>query len=78
MVFGGFGLEVRGTLMTILLLRVVGTLMNCELCSAAMNETPVAHNNVLCYYYISGLLQPELYTTFLCSIMFFNSISKAQ
>ena len=30
------------------------------------------------YYYISGLLQPELYTTFLASIMFFHSIAKAQ
>ena len=30
------------------------------------------------YYNISGLLQPELYTTFLGSIMFFNSIPKAQ
>ena len=28
--------------------------------------------------YISGLLQPELYTTFLASIMFFHSIAKAQ
>ena len=30
------------------------------------------------YNYISGLLQPELYTTFLASIMFFHSIAKAQ
>jgi hypothetical protein len=30
------------------------------------------------YCYISGLLQPELYTTFLASIMFFHSIAKAQ
>ena len=30
------------------------------------------------YFHISGLLQPELYTTFLASIIFFHSVAKAQ
>ena len=33
---------------------------------------------IIVYIHISGLLQPELYTTFLASIMFFHSIAKAQ
>ena len=30
------------------------------------------------YFNISGLLQPELYTTFLASIIFSHSVAKAQ